>query len=382
MAYVVGEESLASGELRQYLKGVLPEYMVPQVLVQLERLPLTANGKVDRRALPAVEHVREETEMVLAQTPVEEVLVGIWSEVLGVRVGVADDFFELGGHSLLATQVMSRVREAFGVEVALRELFERPTVKELGQSIERELRQGAGMPALPITSVDRDRELPLSFAQQRLWFIDQLEPGSAVYNVPVAVRLKGSLNKEALEQTLSEVISRHEVLRTRFGTVGDRAVQVIEAAAPVQLEVEELSEWEVAEREARVREWAAQEAATPFDLSRGPLLRVKLLRLGEQEHVVLLTMHHIVIDGWSLGIFIREIATLYEAFIEGRPSPLPELVDSVRRLRSVAAGLPARRGAGAAVEILARAVGGSGNSFEAADGQTAACDLQLSWRDS
>jgi acyl carrier protein len=325
VAYVVADESLESSELRQYLKGVLPEYMVPQAIVKLERLPLTENGKVDRKALPAVESVRAETEIVAARTPVEEVLAGIWSEVLGVAVGVEDDFFELGGHSLLATQVMSRVREAFGVELALRELFERPTVKELGQSIERELRQGAGVGAPPIERRDRDGELPLSFAQQRLWFINQLEPGSAFYNVPSAVRLKGDLKRGALEQTLTEIVRRHEVLRTRFGTVDGRAVQVIEDAEPVKLEVVDLSELEVEAREARVREWAAQEAATPFDLSRGPLLRVKLLRLDEQEHVVLLTMHHIVMDGWSLGIFIREIATLYEAFMDGRPSPLPEL---------------------------------------------------------
>ena len=325
VAYVVAEESLASGDLRQYVKGVLPEYMTPQAFVKMERLPLTENGKVDRRALPVVESSREETELVVAQTPVQEVLVGIWSEVLGVAVGVNDDFFELGGHSLLATQVMSRVREAFGVEIALRELFERPTVKELGQSVERELRQGAGVGAPAIERRERDGELPLSFAQQRLWFIDQLQPGSAFYNVPSAVRLKGDLNRRALQQTLTEVVRRHEVLRTRFGMVSGRAVQLIEDAEPVELEVVDLSEFEFEEREARVREWAAEEAALPFDLSRGPLLRVKLLRLGEQEHVVLLTMHHIVMDGWSLGIFIREIATLYEAFIDDKPSPLPEL---------------------------------------------------------
>ncbi|HEU4833563.1 MAG TPA: condensation domain-containing protein, partial [Pyrinomonadaceae bacterium] len=325
VAYVVGEASFESSELRQFLKDVLPEYMVPQAFVQLERLPLTENGKVDRRALPAVESVREETETVVSQSPVEEVLAGIWSEVLGVTVGVEDDFFDLGGHSLLATQVMSRVREAFGVEVALRELFERPTVREFAQSIERELRQGAGVGAPPIERRERDEELPLSFAQQRLWFIDQLEPGSAFYNVPSAVRLKGDLNRRALELTLTEIVRRHEVLRTRFGTVSGRAVQVIEEAEPLTLAVIELSDLEIEEREAQVREWAAQEAATPFDLSRGPLLRVKLLRLGEQEHVVLMTMHHIVMDGWSLGILIREIATLYEAFIDGRPSPLPEL---------------------------------------------------------
>ncbi len=324
---VVAHYTLSSGDLRSYLKETLPDYMVPASFVMLEQLPLTANGKVDRRALPAPQYSRTDLARDYAgpRTLSEELLANIWLALLGVEeIGIDDNFFELGGHSLLATQLMSRVREAFGVEVSLRELFEGPTIRELGAGIEQALGEGAGV-AAPILRADREQELPLSFAQQRLWFIDQLEPGGVFYNVPAAVRLQGSLNQEALAQTLSEVIRRHEVLRTRFGTVAGRAVQVIEAAAPVQLAVEELSELEVAEREARVREWAAQEAATPFDLSRGPLLRVKLLRLGAQEHVVLLTMHHIVMDGWSLGIFIREIATLYEAFIAGRPSPLPEL---------------------------------------------------------
>src|SRR5215213_4758559 len=325
VAYVVGEESLKSGALRQYLKSVLPEYMVPQVLVQLERLPLTENGKVDRRALPAVEHVREETELVEAQTPVEEVLTGIWSEVLGVPVGVADDFFELGGHSLLATQVMSRVREAFGVEVGLRELFERPTVKGLGQSIEQALRQGAGIPALPITRVDRDGELPLSFAQQRLWFIDQLAPGGTVYNIPLAVRLSGALNVPALEQTLNEIIRRHEVLRTSFVVVDQQSVQVITPEVSLRLTVQELTRLPESEREAEVIRLADAEVRQPFELSQGPLLRVKLLRLSESEHVVLMTMHHIITDGWSLGVLINEVAVLYRAFAEGGPVPLPEL---------------------------------------------------------
>ncbi len=319
------EAEVSEAELRSYLRERLPEYMVPQVLVKLERMPLSRHGKIDYQRLPAPAPVEGELKGEAARSEVEELLAGIWSEVLSlVRVGREENFFELGGHSLLATQVMSRVREAFGVEMRLRELFERPTVKELGQSIERELRQGAGV-AAPIMRADREQELPLSFAQQRLWFIDQMEPGSDVYNVPVAVRLQGSLNQEALAQTLSEVIRRHEVLRTRFGTVAGRAVQVIEAAAPVELVVEELSALEVGEREARVREWAGQEAATPFDLNRGPLLRVKLLRLGEQEHVVLLTMHHIVSDGWSVGVLIKEVGTLYAAYVAGEESPLAEL---------------------------------------------------------
>src|SRR6185369_12068875 len=183
VAYVVGEESLESGALRQYLKDVLPEYMAPQVFVQLERLPLTANGKVDRRALPAVEQAREETELVLAQTPVEEMLVGIWSEVLGVPVGVEDDFFELGGHSLLATQAISQIREVFHVELPLRALFEAPTVASLAERIELAIKAGHELELPPIGLVSRTEPLPLSFAQQRLWFIDQYEPDRSTYNV-------------------------------------------------------------------------------------------------------------------------------------------------------------------------------------------------------
>ncbi|HEU4833564.1 MAG TPA: amino acid adenylation domain-containing protein [Pyrinomonadaceae bacterium] len=326
LAFGTGEAEVSEAELRRYLRERLPEYMVPQVLVKLERMPLSRHGKVDYQRLPAPAPVEGEMEGEPAHSEVEEMIAGIWGEVLGLaRVGREENFFELGGHSLLATQVMSRVREAFGVEVALRELFERPTVKELGQSIERELRQGAGVGAPPIERQERVGELPLSFAQQRLWFIDQLQPGSAFYNVPLAVKLTGRLNKEALDQTLTEVIRRHEVLRTRFATVGGRAVQVIEEAEPVTLDAVDLSELEIDERDALVREWVEQEAAMPFDLSRGPMLRVKLLRLGEQEHVVLLTMHHIVSDGWSVGVLIKEVGALYDAYAAGRESPLDEL---------------------------------------------------------
>jgi FkbM family methyltransferase len=324
---VVDHYTLSSGDLRSYLKEILPGYMVPSSFVLLEKLPLTANGKVDRRALPAPQYTRTDLagEYAGPRTLSEELLANIWLALLGVEeIGIDDNFFELGGHSLLATQLMSRVREAFGVEVSLRELFEGPTIRELGAVIERALGAGAGA-APPIRRADREQELPLSFAQQRLWFIDQLEPGSVFYNVPAAVRLQGSLNQEALARTFTEVVSRHEVLRTRFATVNGRAVQVVEEATPVALAVEELSALEIGEQEARVREWAARDAATPFDLSRGPLLRVKLLRLGEQEHVVLLTMHHIVSDGWSVGVLIKEVGALYAAYAAGQESPLPEL---------------------------------------------------------
>ena len=242
-----------------------------------------------------------------------------------MRVGVADDFFELGGHSLLATQVMSRVREAFGVEIALRELFERPTVKELGQSIERELRQGVGEGAPPIERRERVGELPLSFAQQRLWFIDQWEPGNDFYNMPVAIKLTGALDVGALERTLTEIVRRHEVLRTTFASEDGRPVQVIHPVAPVKLPLLELSHLPAEEREERVSQSAQAEAAQPFDLSHGPLWRAQLLRLSESEHVVLFTMHHIVSDGWSNAVLIKEVGALYSAFSAGEPSPLEEL---------------------------------------------------------
>ena len=317
---------VSEAELRSYLRERLPEYMVPQVLVKLERMPLSRHGKIDYQRLPAPAPLEGELKGEAARSEVEELLAGIWSEVLGlVRVGREENFFELGGHSLLATQVISRVREAFGVEMRLRELFERPTVKELGQSIERELRQGVGEGAPPIERRERDRELPLSFAQQRLWFIEQMEPGNDLYNVPVAIKLTGALDIEALERTLTEIVRRHEVLRTTFASEDGRPVQVIHPVAPVKLPLIELSHLPAEEREEKVRQSAQAEAAQPFDLSHGPLWRAQLLRLSESEHVVLFTMHHIVSDGWSIAVLIKEVVVLYSAFSAGAPSPLEEL---------------------------------------------------------
>jgi amino acid adenylation domain-containing protein len=317
-----------TGELLSQLRRVLPEYMVPSVLVEMDELPQTTSRKVDRRALARMEvssgHLEESYRA--PRTPVEEGLCGLWQELLHVeRVGVKDNFFELGGHSLLGTQLVSWVREAFGVELALRELFESPTVVGLAEKVEAGLRGGESAVAPPLVAASRDGELPLSYAQQRLWFLDQLEPGSVGYNIPIAVRLTGRLDVDALERTLNEVVRRHEVLRTRFVAVRGEPVQVIEAEAQVTMPVVDLTELPTEQREAEARKLAAAEAQTPFDLSAGPLLRVKVLRLDAEEHVVLFNMHHIVSDGWSTGILVREVATLYEAYIEGRESPLEDL---------------------------------------------------------
>jgi acyl carrier protein len=301
--------------------------MVPGAVVVLEALPVTGNGKLDRRALPEPDVAeRVDKEHTAARTAVEEIMCDIWQEVLKVKqVGIEDNFFELGGHSLLATQVASRVREVFGVELSLRILFEQQTVGKLCETIETLVRRDEGGGAPPLRRFGRDGELPLSFAQQRLWFLDQLEPGKAFYNFSSAVRLRGPLVVEALERTLSEIVQRHEVLRTVFASVEGRPVQIIAAAEPVRLAVEDLTMLPEAEREAEAKRRASEDAARPFDLARGPLLRVKLLKSDEEDHTVVLTMHHIVSDRWSIGILIGEVTTLYQAFSSGQSSPLAEL---------------------------------------------------------
>ncbi|HEU4562041.1 MAG TPA: condensation domain-containing protein, partial [Longimicrobium sp.] len=323
VAYVVGGGE--ADELREHLRRSLPEYMVPAAFVGLEQLPLTPAGKLDVRALPAPELGSAEGQSVAAGTPVEEVLAGIWAEVLRLeQVGVHDHFFELGGHSLLAIRVVSRIREVFSVELPLRALFEGPTVAEVAGRVE-EMRR-AELPLLPpVVPVERTGALPLSFAQERLWFIDRLDPGSTVYNMALPLRLRGALDVGALERALGEIVRRHEALRTTFTDVDGSPVQVIAPFDGFVVPVEDLSALGEADREAAVRRRAGEEAARPFDLSAGPLFRAALLRLGEEDHVLLLGMHHIVSDGWSLGVLSREFSTLYEAYRESRESLLPEL---------------------------------------------------------
>jgi amino acid adenylation domain-containing protein len=329
-AYVVPnqEQATTPRDLRHFLKDKLPNYMMPSAFVVLDKLPRTPNGKVDRRALPVPDKARPDLEetFVAPRTPVEEVLVGIWAEVLRLdKVGVQDNFFELGGHSLLATQVISRVRDAFSVELSLYSLFEAPTISSLGEKIEAARREGLGLQVPPILPRTINENLPLSFAQQRLWFLDQLVPDAPIYNIPLAYRVTGQLNVGALEQSLGKIVRRHEALRTTFAAVDGQPIQAIAPEIDLSLPIVDLREIAETERDAEVQRLATQEAQQPFDLMTGPLLRFQLLRLDEAEHVLLLTMHHIVSDGWSLGVLMRELAVLYEAFSTGKPASLPEL---------------------------------------------------------
>ena len=327
VAYVVwnntGEAGV--GALRKYLKDKLPGHMMPSYFVVMDEMPLTAYRKVDRPALPKPQGATEWNHLYVApRTPVEEMLVGIWASVLGVdQVGVEDNFFEIGGHSLLATQLISRVRETFGVELPLRALFERPTVTALADRIEQIWRGGASAAGPAMQPVDRGSDLPLSFAQQRLWFLDQLEPGSPLYNIPETVQLSGPLDTHALEQAINEMIHRHEGLRTCFVAEAGGARQVILDHVPFVLAVEDLSTLDA--ETAELRRLLDEEAQQGFDLARGPLLRVRLFRLGAEEHVLAATMHHIISDEWSMSIMTRELSALYDAFSFGSESPLPEL---------------------------------------------------------
>src|SRR5262249_31591449 len=304
----------------------LPDYMAPGAIVQLEAMPLTPNGKLDRRALPKPELNGAGRLYIGPRTSVEEIVCGIWAEVLRVeRVGIYDNFFELGGHSLLATQVVSRMRNLLGVEAPLRSLFTHPTVAAIAAEVEQQQRGGGAAPVEAIGRVARGGELPLSYAQQRLWFIDQLEPGSTVYNIPGAVRLSGRLDAEALRRSLNEIISRHEVLRTIFPSRDGEPRQQINQLGELQPDFLDLIESDERERQEKLQEILRDEARRGFDLSRGPLIRAKLIRLAEDQHVLIVNMHHIVSDGWSIEVMVGEFCRLYEAFEQGKESPLPKL---------------------------------------------------------
>ena len=318
------ESPVTAEGLRQLLKERLPDYMCPSHYIFLEALPLTSNGKVDRNVLSALEAAQRQTQNLFAapESAEEQALARVWSELLGVeRVSVHDNFFELGGHSLLAMQLVSRIRELFQIEVPLRALFEAPTIAALCRTIKR---GGTAVSGPPIKPIPREGELPLSFAQERLWFLDQLVPGSPFYNLPGAIRIRGELNLPALRSTFEEVCRRHEVLRTTFLAVEGRAVAVVSDSAIPRIPLVNLGSLGEARREATLEQLAASEARQPFDLRRGPLIRIAIVLLAPRDHALILNMHHIVSDGWSHGVLLREVTALYRAFSAGQPSPLPE----------------------------------------------------------
>ena len=332
VAYVVaarGAEPAAS-ELRAHLRERLPDYMLPSAFVHLERLPLTPNGKVDRRALPAPGAGDREAQgdFEPPRTPFEEALAKIWSEVLGVeRVGAGDNFFELGGHSLLATQVVSRVHRDLNVELRLRSLFESPTLSGLAARVEAARLAGEqeSQPPPVAARTRDDAPPPLSYAQRRLWFLDRLAPGSNVYNICDLLPLPSPLDADALARALAELLRRHESLRTTFAeAAGGEPVQVIAPPRPLELTLVDLSALSDEECQAESARLTDEESRRPFDLASGPLLRTTLLRLSAEEHYLLLSVHHIVFDGWSLRVFADELSALYEAYAHGEGSPLPE----------------------------------------------------------
>jgi amino acid adenylation domain-containing protein len=321
VAYVVGE--VAPEALRTHLGARLPEYMVPAAYVRLDALPLTPNGKLDRRALPAPETDAFGTRVYEApQGEIETLLTRLWSELLGINgISRHDDFFILGGHSLLAVQLSSRIRTALGVEVPLAELFAQPTLAGYARRV-----AAATASALPaIVPAPRQEALPLSFAQQRLWFLAQLdERAGAAYAIPGGVRLKGALDVAALQAALNRIVSRHEALRTCFGSVDGAPVQLI-ASPEVGLALWQVDLPSHADREAELQRMAAEEASAPFDLAQGPLIRARLVRMGHDDHALLVTMHHIVSDGWSMSVLVHEFSALYAAISQGQPDPLPAL---------------------------------------------------------
>ncbi|HSG38002.1 MAG TPA: amino acid adenylation domain-containing protein, partial [Thermoanaerobaculia bacterium] len=315
----------APAELRSFLADRLPAHMIPAAFVVLPALPMTPNGKVDRQALARLTPDRENGAGTPPGTAAERAMAGLWKEVLAAgEVFLEDNFFDLGGHSLLATQLISRIRSTFGVDLPLRRLFEAPTLGELTAALAGREPAAPALEAVPRRPPGAD-PVPASFAQERLWFLDRLRPGDPAYNIPDALRVRGVLSRALLEAVLGEVVRRHEALRTTFEEREGQPVQVVAPPRPWRLPLADLSALPEEARRAEAVRVAGEEAARPFDLGRGPLLRTMLLRLDEAEHALLLTMHHIVSDGWSMGVLVREVGALYAAAAAGTPSPLPEL---------------------------------------------------------
>jgi len=328
-AYLVGHEEGSPDirAVREELQVRLPEYMVPTAFVPLPSLPRTPNGKIDRLALATMDLGDQLARPYAApRTTTEDILAGIWSDVLGVeRVGIHDDFFELGGHSLLATQIMSRLRGAFHLELSLRTVFESTTVATLAEAVDRAQKEGEADQAPPFVSVARTGPLPLSFAQQRLWFLVQLEPESPFYNLPSGFRLRGVLDVDLLTTAFNHVIARHEALRTVFRDIDGQPTQVVLPSVTITIPVVDLREVPAEKQQAELAAQTEAEAQHIFSLAHGPLMRARVWRIEDNEYVLLMTLHHIISDGWAMDVLIREVVTFYQAGFSGQPVALPPL---------------------------------------------------------
>jgi amino acid adenylation domain-containing protein len=333
VAYYVPEPSAGSsgpqtGALRRFAEASLPAVMVPAGFVRLDELPRTPNGKVDRKALPAWDagDGSREGRYKAPRTPVEELLAEVFAGVLGVeRVGVEDDFFELGGHSLMAARAIAQISAALQIELPLQSIFDASTVSALAAVIERVRQSGKRSPFPPPVPVPREGPLPLSYGQMRVWFLDQLRPGSPAWNLPEAVRLRGDLDVPALERSLEHLVRRHEALRTTFPVKDGRPVPTIAPRLPLPLPLVDLRHLDDSRREAESTRLIREAGLRPFALASGPLIRVLLVRLGQRDHAALVTFHHMVADGWSAGVFLQELVEAYDALATGRPVALPEL---------------------------------------------------------
>jgi amino acid adenylation domain-containing protein len=319
-------QSEISHKVRDYLKHKLPDYMVPSAFVALESFPLTPNGKIDYNVLPAPDFSASQIKYIAPITHTQKILANIWSQILKVEnIGIEDNFFELGGHSLLATVLVSRIRQTFNQEIPLSLLFEYPTISQLSVAIGIPEQTNNSLLLPPIEPRKQQENLPLSFAQQRLWFFAQIESNSTAYNMPFKLRLEGVLNITALEKSISKIIQRHEILRTNFISKDGEPTQVITKNIDFKLPIIDLQSLPDKQREIEAENIARQEAETPVNLAKDVLFRVKLLRLKAESHLLLFNIHHIIFDGWSDDILQRELAALYQAFSTGNPLQLPSL---------------------------------------------------------
>jgi amino acid adenylation domain-containing protein len=328
-AYIAarGKSDFLIEDLRILVKEKLPDYMQPAAFVVIDSLPLTPNGKVDRRNLPAPDEsaFAVEKDYAAPRNQTEKIIADVFAEVLGLsRVGIGDNFFDLGGHSLSASRAIARLRTAFKSEIPLRSIFEAPTAAELAKKTEF-YRQREVASNDDLTQIARPETIPLSFAQQRLWFLAQMEADSSTYNMCEIFRLNGKLDIEALRFAARKIVERHEILRTSFDSTGGKPSQIIASTAKIDFTFADISDFPIELREQKAREMASEVENKPFDLSACPLLRLKLIKLGQTEHLLVVVFHHIISDGWSVGVFLKELSAFYEAGLNNSDVSLPEL---------------------------------------------------------